>query len=181
MITYKVTYLSPSGRISRHLSRGIDRLGRVEGPRNHTHDEVEEEVPHVSSSIPTSSSTPASSEWMVKREELSMFVEQRILATLRQPNEHQRHLAYWAWELPVNTPATEYPICQIVMQGVLVPNIHFEVCLCSSVVCPYPFLPSMDQIINQRLHVHTHIISWVFRNYQRQEYVLSLKEDARGE
>ena len=39
----------------------------------------------------------------------------------------------------------------------------------------------MEQIINQRLHVHTHIIPRVFRNYQRQEYVLSLKEDAGGE
>ena len=57
----------------------------------------------------------ASSKWMVKREELSMFVERRILATLRQPNEHQRRLAYWAWELPVNTPAVEYPIRWIVM------------------------------------------------------------------
>jgi hypothetical protein len=27
------------------------------------------------------------SEWMVKREELTMFVERRILATLLQPNE----------------------------------------------------------------------------------------------
>ena len=118
---------------------------------------------------------------MVKREELSMFVEQRILATLRQPNEQQRRLAYWAWELPVNTPAAENPLCRQVMQGVLVPNMHFEVCLCSSVVCPYPFLPSTDQIINQRLHVHTHIIPQVFWNYQWQEYVLSLKEDARRE
>ena len=81
----------------------------------------------------------------------------------------------------MNTPAIEYSIRRKVMQGVLVPNMNFEVCLCSSVVCPYPFLPSMDQIINQRLHVHTHIISRVFRNYQQQEYVLSLKEDARGE
>jgi len=48
-----------------------------------------------------------SSEWMVKREELSMFVERRILATLPQPNEHQSCLAHWARKLPVNTPATE--------------------------------------------------------------------------
>jgi len=44
---------------------------------------------------------------MVRREELSMFVEQRILATLHQPNELQRSLAYWAWEPPVNTPGGE--------------------------------------------------------------------------
>ena len=94
------------------------------------------------------------------------FVERRILATLCQPNELQRSLAYWAWEPPVNTPATENPICRQVMQGVLVPNMYFEVCLCSSVVCSYPFLPSIDQIINQMLHVHTHIIPWVFWNYQ---------------
>ena len=118
---------------------------------------------------------------MVRREELSMFVERRILATLRQKNEHQRSLAYQTWEPPMNTPAAENPICRQVMQGVLVPNMHLEVCLCSSVVCPYPFLPSIDQIINQRLHVHTHIIPRLFRNYQQQEYVLSLKEDARGE
>jgi hypothetical protein len=58
-----------------------------------------------------------------------MFVERRILATLLQPNEHKTFLAYWAWELPVNTPGAEYPIGQQVMQGVLVPNMHFEVCL----------------------------------------------------
>ena len=109
----------------------------------------------------------ASSKWMVKREELSMFVERRILATLHQPNEHQRCLAYWAWELPVNTPGAEYPIRQEVMQGVVVPNMHFEVFLCSSVVCSYPFLPSTDQFINHRLHEHTHIILRVSRNYQR--------------
>ena len=82
-----------------------------------------------------------SSESMVKTKKLLMFVERRILATLCQPNEHQRSLAYWAWEPPMNTPATENPICRQVMQGVLVPNMHFEVCLYSSVVCPYPFLP----------------------------------------
>jgi hypothetical protein len=81
---------------------------------------------------------------MVKREALSIFVERRILATLPQPNELQSYLAYWTWEPPVNIPAVEYPICQEVMQGVVVPNMHFEVCLCSSVICPYPFLPSTD-------------------------------------
>jgi hypothetical protein len=93
-----------------------------------------------------------------KREELSMFVERTILATLLQPNELQSCLAYWAWELPVNIPGTEYPIRQEVMQGVVVPNMHFEVCLCSSVVCPYPFLPSTDQFIKHRIHEHAHII-----------------------
>jgi hypothetical protein len=47
---------------------------------------------------------------MVKREELTMFVERRILATLLQPNEPQMFLAYWTWELPMNTPGVEYPI-----------------------------------------------------------------------
>jgi hypothetical protein len=67
------------------------------------------------------------SECMVKREELSMLVERRKLATLLQPNELQCCLAYWAWELPMDTPGAEYPIRQEVMHGVLVPNIHFEV------------------------------------------------------
>jgi hypothetical protein len=52
---------------------------------------------------------------MLKREELSMFIERRILATLLQPNEQQSCLAYWAWELPVNTPGAEYPIGQEVV------------------------------------------------------------------
>jgi hypothetical protein len=65
-------------------------------------------------------------------------------------------------------------------EGVMVPNMHFEVSLCSSIICPNPFLPSTDQFINHRLHEHTHIIPRVFRNYQRQEYVLSLKDDAGG-
>ena len=103
-----------------------------------------------------------------------MFVERRILATLPQPNE-QSCLAYWARELSVNTPAAEYPIHQQVMQGIIVPNIHSKVCLCSSIICPNHFLPSTEQIINQGLHVHTHIISRISRNYQPQEYVLSLE------
>jgi hypothetical protein len=103
---------------------------------------------------------------MVKREELMMFIERRILATLLQLNEPQTFLAYWAWELPMNTPDAEYPIGQEVMQGVVVPNMNFEPCLCSSVVCPYAFLPSTDQFINHRLHVHTHITPRVSRNYQ---------------
>jgi hypothetical protein len=106
------------------------------------------------------------SEWMVKREELTMSVERRILATLLQPNEHHTFLAYWAWELPMNTPGAKYPICQEVMQGVVVSNVHFEGCLCSSIVCPYPFVPSTDQFIKHGLHEHTHITPWVSRNYQ---------------
>jgi hypothetical protein len=122
-----------------------------------------------------------SSEWMLNREELSMFIERRILATLLQPNELQSCLAYGAWELAVHTPHAKYPICQEVMQGVLVPNMHGEVCLCSSIVCPYTMVPSMDQFIKQRLHEHTHVIPWVFRNYQRHEHILSLEGDARWE
>ena len=38
--------------MSGHLSRGIGCLGRVEGPRNHTRDEVEEEVPLSPPSLP---------------------------------------------------------------------------------------------------------------------------------
>jgi len=66
------------------------------------------------------------------------------------------------------------------MQRIVVPNIQSEVCLCSSIVCPNPFIPSMEQIINQGLYVHTHIIPGVSRNYQRQKYVLSLEHDAGG-
>jgi hypothetical protein len=110
-----------------------------------------------------------------------MFVESNILATLLQPNEPKTFLAYRTWELPVNTPCTEYPIRQQVMHRVLVPNMHYEVLLCSPIVCPYPVLPSTDQIINERLHEHTHIILRVSRNNQRQDYVLSLKAYARGE
>jgi hypothetical protein len=47
------------------------------------------------------------SEWMVKREELMMFVERQILATLLQPCEPHSFLAYWAWKLPVNTLGTQ--------------------------------------------------------------------------
>ena len=81
----------------------------------------------------------------------------------------------------MDTPGAGYPIRQKVMHGVLVPNIRFEVFLGSSVVSPYPFIPSTDQFIINRLHVHTHFVSRVSRNYQRQEYVLPLKEDPRGE
>src|SRR6185436_250086 len=99
----------------------------------------------------------------------------RIFSTLLQLDEHQSCLAYWARELSVNTPAAENPIRWQVMQEIMVPNIHSKVCLCSSIVCPNPFLPSTEQIINQGLYVDTHIISWISRNYQRQEYVLSLE------
>ena len=67
------------------------------------------------------------------------------------------------------------------MHGVLIPNMHVEVCLCSSIVCPYTMVPSMDQFIEQRLHEHTHITPWVSKNYQRQEYIMSLKGDTGGE
>jgi hypothetical protein len=120
------------------------------------------------------------SECMVKREELSMLVKRRKLLTLLQPNELQSFFAYQAWELPVDTPGAKYPICQEVMHRVLVPNIHSKVFLCSLVISPYPFIPSTDQFIINMLHVHTHFVSWVSRNYQRQEYVLLLKEDPRG-
>jgi hypothetical protein len=59
--------------------------------------------------------------------------------------------------------------------------MHFEVCLCSSIVHPYPFFLSTDQFINHRLHEHTHIIPRVSRNYQRQEYVVALKAYAGRE
>jgi hypothetical protein len=72
-----------------------------------------------------------SSKWVVKGEELSMLVERRKLATFLQPNESQTFLTYWAWELPMNTPDVEYLVRKEVMQGVVVPNMHFEVCLCS--------------------------------------------------
>jgi hypothetical protein len=67
------------------------------------------------------------------------------------------------------------------MQGVVVPNVYFEACLYSSVICPYPLLQSVDQFINHRLHEHTHITPRVSRNYQRQEYVMPLKGDAGRE
>jgi hypothetical protein len=66
------------------------------------------------------------------------------------------------------------------MHGVLVPNMHFEVCLRSSVIRQYPFLPSTYQFINQRLHVHTHFIPRVSGNYQRHKYVLPLKAHTGG-
>jgi hypothetical protein len=61
------------------------------------------------------------------------------------------------------------------MHGVLVPNMYCEVFLRSSVICPYLFLLSTNQFINHWLHVHAHFIPHVSKNYQRQEYVLSLK------
>jgi hypothetical protein len=67
------------------------------------------------------------------------------------------------------------------MHGVLVPNMHSEVCLCSSVIRPYPFLLGTYQFIDQRLHVHAHFIPQVSRNYQRHEYILPLKAHTRGE
>jgi hypothetical protein len=67
------------------------------------------------------------------------------------------------------------------MHGILVPNMHFEVFLCSSVVCPYPFLSSMDQFINHKLHIHTQFIPQASKNYQQQEHVLPLKAYTGGE
>jgi hypothetical protein len=58
------------------------------------------------------------------------------------------------------------------MHGVLVANMHFEVFLRSLVVRPHSFLPSTNQFIKQRLHVHAHFIPRVSRNYQRHEYVV---------
>jgi hypothetical protein len=81
----------------------------------------------------------------------------------------------------VNTPRAEYAIRQEVVQGVVVPHMHCEVLLCSSVVCQYPLFLSMDQFIKHRLHEQTHIVPRVSRNYQRQEYVLGLKDDAGGD
>jgi hypothetical protein len=67
------------------------------------------------------------------------------------------------------------------MHGVLVPDIHSEVCLCTSVIRPYPFLPCTYQFIDQRLHVHAHFIPRVSENYQRHEYILPLKAHTKGE
>jgi hypothetical protein len=102
---------------------------------------------------------------MVKREELSMFVEEYLPPFINQIN-FRATLHTGLGNFPINTPTAEYPIGLQVMQGVVVPNMDFEVCLCSLVVCPNPFLPSTDQIINQRVHVHIHIILQVFKNYQ---------------
>ena len=104
----------------------------------------------------------------------------RILAPLSQPNELRSCLACWAWESSVSTPLIEYAICQEVLVGVVVPDIHSEVCLCRSVVRRHHFLPCLDQIIDQRLHVNTHFIPWMLRNNQRHKYGMSLKENARG-
>jgi hypothetical protein len=67
------------------------------------------------------------------------------------------------------------------MHGVLVSNMHSEVCLRSLVIHPYPFLPGMYQFIDQRLHVHAHFIPRVSGNYQRHKYILPLKAHTRGE
>jgi len=54
----KVTYLDQVGRISKRLSRGISRLGRVERPHNQTPAEVEEaKSPASCSSFSYSTST----------------------------------------------------------------------------------------------------------------------------
>jgi hypothetical protein len=48
-----------------------------------------------------------SSKWMFKREELTMLVKRRKLAPPLQINEPHSTPAYWAWELPLNTPRAE--------------------------------------------------------------------------
>ena len=53
------------------------------------------------------------------------------------------------------TPPTENAIRWEVMQRVVVPHIHSEVCLCHSVIRPHPFLPCFDKLIDQRLHVNS--------------------------
>jgi hypothetical protein len=44
---------------------------------------------------------------MVRTEKLSMFIEERIFATLFQPNEPKSFLANWAWELTMNILGAE--------------------------------------------------------------------------
>jgi hypothetical protein len=66
------------------------------------------------------------------------------------------------------------------MHGVLVLNMHFKVCLRSSVIRPYPFLPSTYQFIDKRLHVHAHFIPRVSGNYQRHKYIMPLKAQTGG-
>jgi hypothetical protein len=85
---------------------------------------------------------------MVKREELMMFIERRILATLLQLNEPQTFLAYWAWELPMNTPDAEYPIGQEVMQGVVVPNMLLKLVF---VARSYVHTPSSQALTNSSI------------------------------
>jgi hypothetical protein len=92
----------------------------------------------------------------------------------------QTFLAYWAWELSMNTLGWEQPIRQEVMNRVLVPNVHLEGWPFSSVVCPYTFLPSTNLFIPQWLHEHTHITPWVSRNFEGHEYGVSLEGDTGG-
>jgi len=112
-----------------------------------------------------------------------MQVKARILAALQQPMKLKRCLALRAWEPSMHTPSNEKCKRRQVMHRVHQPSIHLEVCFASCVVCPDPILPSFFQVIHQRLHVHIHIFAGIVgpRNYQRQEDVLSLHKDSRGE
>src|SRR3954470_2481615 len=113
---------------------------------------------------------------MVQRQELSMQVEARILATLRQPMKLKSRLALRAWEPSVHAPCNKKCKRRQVMHGVHQPSMHLEVCFASCVICPDPIIPSFFQLIHQWLQVHIHIFSGIVgpRNYQRQEHVLSL-------
>jgi hypothetical protein len=57
----------------------------------------------------------------------------------------------------MNTPRAEYAIRQEVMQGVVVPHMHCEVLLCSSVVCQYPFSQARINS-SMRGSMNTHIL-----------------------
>jgi hypothetical protein len=118
-------------------------------------------------------------EWMVRREKLSMFIEWRIFATLLQPNESKSFLARHGNLLWIHQTQNSPYVGKSCMEYWYL-NMHFEVCLHSSVIRSYPLLPSTDQFINQRLHVHAHFNSRVWRNYERHNYVLSLKAYAGG-
>jgi hypothetical protein len=102
-------------------------------------------------------------QFMVLGLELPMFVERIILSTPFQPGEHHICLACWARELLVNTPRAELAIRQEVMQRILVPHMHCEVPLRSSVVRQHPLVPSMLQFNPHWLHEHTYIFAWVSR------------------
>src|ERR1041385_4232343 len=120
---------------------------------------------------------------MVQRQEFSMQVEARIPATLRQPMKLKSSLAFQAWEPSVHTPCNEKCKRRQVMHRVHQPSMHSEVCFASCVVCPDPIVPGFFQVIHQRLQVHIHIFARIVgpRNYQRQEDVLSLHKDSRGQ
>src|SRR3954467_10437944 len=111
---------------------------------------------------------------MLRRQKLSMQVEAGILATRLQPMKLKSSLACWAPELSMNTKAREKRIRRQVMHRELVPNMHFEGLFASCIVCLEPFVPSLLQFLLKRLHVHIHILPWIFGPwyYQRQEIFL---------